>query len=62
MMWADYAGLMVSFGIMATGLLSPGPNILAIIGTSMERGRSAGSALACGIAVGSGLWAVLTVL
>ncbi|HMB77049.1 MAG TPA: LysE family translocator, partial [Kiloniellaceae bacterium] len=41
--------------------VSIGPNILAIIGTSMQRGRRHGVALALGVGTGSGLWAMLTV-
>ncbi len=40
--------------------MSPGPNILAILGTSMSAGRSSGLALALGVASGSFCWAVLT--
>ena len=41
-------------------MFSPGPNILAVIATSMERGRQAGKALALGVATGSVLWGVST--
>jgi threonine/homoserine/homoserine lactone efflux protein len=44
------------------GFSSPGPNILAVIGTSMAVSRSAGLALGFGVATGSMLWAILTVL
>ncbi|MGJ8615992.1 MAG: LysE family translocator [Sulfitobacter sp.] len=54
--------LLVAWGILCMGLFSPGPNILAVIGTSMASGRGHGSALAMGISMGSGLWAILTVL
>ena len=43
------------------GVISSGPNILAIIGTSMQRGRRHGVALALGVGTGSGIWAILTV-
>lgn len=39
---------------------SPGPNVLAVIGTSMSIGRSSGMALAMGVAAGSFCWAALT--
>ena len=42
--------------------MSPGPNILAIMGTSMSIGRSSGLALALGVASGSFCWAMLTVV
>jgi threonine/homoserine/homoserine lactone efflux protein len=44
------------------GFASPGPNILAVIGTSMAVSRQAGLALGFGVATGSMLWAILTVL
>ncbi|MDF1717676.1 MAG: LysE family translocator [Antarcticimicrobium sp.] len=55
------ASLALALGIFSLGFISIGPNILAIIGTSMERGRAQGKRLAMGVAVGSGLWATLTV-
>ena len=55
------ASLLLALGIFAVGFVSIGPNILAIIGTSMERGRRHGIALALGVGTGSGIWAALTV-
>jgi len=43
-------------------LMSPGPNVLAVIGTSMSVGRAHGVALALGVALGSFLWALIAVL
>lgn len=57
----DLASLLLALGIFSIGFVSIGPNILAIIGTSMERGRRSGTRLALGVGLGSGLWAVLTV-
>ncbi len=54
--------LSLALSIFAVGFLVIGPNILAIIGTSMARGRTAGALLAVGVGLGSGLWASLTVL
>lgn len=56
-----WASLFLAFGIFALGFISIGPNILAIIGTSMQRGRRHGVALALGVGTGSGIWATLTV-
>ncbi|MBD9374751.1 LysE family translocator [Rhizobium sp. ARZ01] len=39
---------------------SPGPAILAIIGTSISQGRRAGLSLAFGVLTGSYIWAMLT--
>ncbi|MEM7171845.1 MAG: LysE family translocator [Pseudomonadota bacterium] len=57
----DLARLFLALGIFAVGFVSIGPNILAIIGTSMERGRQRGAMLALGVGTGSGIWASLTV-
>lgn len=46
----------------AMGILSPGPNILAIVGTSMGTSRRAGLMMAFGISTGSLVWASLAVL
>jgi threonine/homoserine/homoserine lactone efflux protein len=43
-------------------LMSPGPNIMAVIGTSMSVGRKQGVALALGVACGTFLWVSLAVL
>lgn len=58
---ADLSSLLLALGIFAVGFVSIGPNILAIIGTSMERGRQSGVRLALGVGLGSGIWATLTV-
>jgi threonine/homoserine/homoserine lactone efflux protein len=55
-------GLLLAFGLLSLGLFSPGPNVLAVMGTSMAQGRTNGMALALGIGTGSGVWATLTVL
>lgn len=57
----DLANVLLALGIFSVGFVSIGPNILSIIGTSMERGRRQGLALAAGVGVGSGIWATLTV-
>lgn len=52
-------GIFVAYGVFSLGMLSPGPNILSIIGTSMAVGRKSGKALALGVASGSLLWGLL---
>lgn len=54
-------GIILAYSAFLLSIISPGPNILAIIGTSMARGRTSGLALALGVATGSFLWATLTV-
>lgn len=53
--------LLLALAIFSAGFVSIGPNILAIVGTSMQRGRRSGSQLALGVGIGSGIWATLTV-
>lgn len=60
-MSAEISSLLLALGIFSVGFVSIGPNILAIIGTSMERGRDAGVRLALGVGTGSAVWATLTV-
>jgi amino acid exporter len=55
-------GIMLAYAAFLLSILSPGPNILAIMGTSMSIGRSSGLSLAMGVATGSFCWAVLTAL
>ena len=57
----ELSNLFLALGIFSVGFISIGPNILAIIGTSMERGRKDGVRLALGVGSGSGIWASLTV-
>lgn len=53
-------GILLAYGAFMLGIFSPGPNILAVIGTSMGRSRNSGNALALGIASGSLLWGLAT--
>lgn len=55
-------GILLAYAVFIPGIFSPGPNILAIIGTSMSQGRKSGVALAMGVATGSFTWAMLTAI
>lgn len=55
-------GILLAFAAFSLGIISPGPNILAVIGTSMSVGRTSGIALAMGVATGSFTWASLTAI
>ncbi|WP_306146025.1 LysE family translocator [Roseibium sp. MMSF_3412] len=55
-------GILLAYSAFLLGIISPGPNILAVMGTSLSAGRKEGIALATGVAVGSLTWATLTVL
>ncbi len=54
-------GILLAYTAFLLAIASPGPNILAVIGTSMAVGRASGIALALGVASGSFSWAILTV-
>lgn len=53
-------GILMAYAAFFVSIASPGPNILAVLGTSLSAGRRAGVSLALGIAAGSFIWAVLT--
>lgn len=55
-------GILLAYSAFLLAIASPGPNMLAVMGTSMSVGRSSGIALALGVATGSFTWAVLTVI
>ncbi|MES5099270.1 LysE family translocator [Agrobacterium sp. BA1120] len=55
-------GIFMAYSAFLLGIASPGPNVLAVIGTSMGVGRIPAMALAFGIATGSFCWATLTVM
>jgi threonine/homoserine/homoserine lactone efflux protein len=52
-------GIFLSYAAFLLAIASPGPNILAVIGTSMSVGRSSGMALAFGVSAGSFSWGLL---
>jgi amino acid exporter len=54
------SGILLSYAAAMLGLMSPGPNILAVIGTSMGVNRKAGISLALGVSAGALLWGLLT--
>lgn len=54
-------GILLSYAAFLLAIASPGPNVLAVIGTAMGVNRAAGMALAMGVASGSFVWAVLTI-
>ena len=59
---AEYRpGILMAYSAFLLSIMSPGPNILAVIGTSMSVGRRSGTALAMGVGTGSVCWAVMTV-
>ena len=55
-------GILLAYGVFMIGMFTPGPNILAVIGTSMSVGRLEGKALALGVATGTLCWSMLTLV
>ncbi|MCV0424065.1 MAG: LysE family translocator [Roseibium sp.] len=55
-------GILLAYSAFLLAIVSPGPNFIAVIGTSMSAGRPSGVALAFGVAFGSLTWALLTVV
>jgi len=55
-------GILLAYGAFLIAIASPGPNVLAVIGTSMAVNRPSGMALAMGVATGTLTWAVLTAI
>lgn len=55
-------GIILAYSAFLISIMSPGPNVLAVIGTSMGVGRSSGLALALGVSAGSFCWAMATAL
>ncbi len=53
-------GIALAYLTCVVGLMSPGPNILSVIGTSMSGGRRPGIAVALGVAFGTFCWGALT--
>jgi amino acid exporter len=53
-------GILLAYSAFLLSIMSPGSNILAIMGTSMSVGRSQGLTLGLGVAAGSFCWAMLT--
>ncbi len=53
-------GILLAYSAFLLSIMSPGPNVLAIMGTSMSVDRTSGISLAMGVATGSFAWAVLT--
>ena len=52
--------ILLAYSAFVFAILSPGPNMLAVMGTAMALGRRSGVALALGVACGSLSWGLLT--
>ncbi|MEM9796720.1 MAG: LysE family translocator [Pseudomonadota bacterium] len=56
-----WPNLLSALGLFAAGFAVIGPNIASIMATSMAQGRQDGLRMAAGVALGSVLWAAMTV-
>ncbi len=52
-------GVLMAWSVIAIGASSPGPAVMAIIGTALERGRGPATILALGVISGSAIWGTL---
>ena len=55
-------GILLSYGAFLMAIASPGPNVLAVIGTSIAVNRRSGMALGMGVASGTLTWALFTAI
>ena len=53
----DWSAFLAVLGVWSATVLSPGPNFLATVHAALHRSRSAGLAVALGIAIGTLVWA-----
>ena len=51
-------GILLAYTVLIVGIFSPGPAVLAIIGTALNRGRMPSLQLASGVVCGSAFWGV----
>jgi amino acid exporter len=54
--------VILTIGLFALTFLSPGPNLLVVVQSSLSHGRSAGIAAGLGVALGDGIYAALGLL
>ncbi|MEM9278509.1 MAG: LysE family transporter [Pseudomonadota bacterium] len=56
------SGILLAYSMIVIGVLSPGPAVLAVIGTALERGREPAVYLSAGVVCGSALWGTAAAL
>lgn len=61
-LWPYLPVIFTALSIQFVGILSPGPSVVMVVGHSLAQGRGAASASAAGVATGSGVLALATVL
>ncbi len=57
-----FPNLVLAWSIHAVALMTPGPNVLAVVGTAMGSGRRPALAMSLGMATGTALWSTMTVV
>lgn len=57
-----FPGILLAYAAHFLTVVSPGPNVLCLMGTSMSAGRKVGLVYAAGIAVGTLTWGILSVV
>jgi len=55
-------GILLAYSIVIVAMLTPGPAILAIIGTALERGRQPAICFVSGVVCGSAFWGMAAAL
>ncbi len=55
-------GIFLIYGVFLLQNASPGPNVLAVMGTSMSAGKNSGIALGFGVAGGTLTWSLFSVM
>lgn len=55
-------GILLIYGVFLLQNATPGPNVLAVAGTSMALGKTSGVAVSCGVAAGTLTWSTASVL
>lgn len=51
-------GILLAYSVLIIGICSPGPAVLAIIGTALSRGRAPALQFSLGVVCGSAFWGV----
>ena len=51
-------GILLAYSVLIIGICSPGPAVLAIIGTALSRGRAPAVQFSLGVVCGSAFWGV----
>jgi len=53
-----WPGILLAYAVITLGVISPGPAVMAIMGTALEKGRRPAVVLASGVVCGSAFWGI----